>query len=269
MARRDTGKWVARAAATGGGRTYRGQMPVRWYGSLVMIALLGVVLVVYSRYERQHPAAATQPAVGTHWFAALAFDVCGTVQPNLPANPNEGTAAPGLLTAGDGVIEVSPAKAADAGNNATLARFVQLYPGLQVTSSSLKLPGKAAHANGDKCPTGTRDAGRSANVQIKVWPSFAPPGSNHPFQVSDPAALKLANGQLVTIAFVPPGASIPKPSAAVITTLLQDQSAASSTTTTTPATVPTTTAPGSATTTSPTTSSPTTSSTTASTTTAP
>src|SRR5579863_8513475 len=122
MARRDTGKWVARAAATGGGRTYRGQMPVRWDGSLALIVLLGVAMIVYSRYERQHPSAGTQPAVGTHWFAALAFDVCGTLQPNLPANPNEASASPGLATAGDGVIAISPTKAADAGNNATLGR---------------------------------------------------------------------------------------------------------------------------------------------------
>ena len=52
---------------------------MKWYGSLVLICLLGVALVVYSRYERQHPAAATQPAIGTHWYAALGFDVCGTV----------------------------------------------------------------------------------------------------------------------------------------------------------------------------------------------
>src|SRR5487761_1510477 len=105
MARGDTGKWVARAAATGGGRTYRGQMPVRWYASLFLIVILGIALIVYSRYERQHPTAAAAPAIGTHWYAALAFDVCGTAEPNLPTNPNEATAAPGLHTVGDGVIE--------------------------------------------------------------------------------------------------------------------------------------------------------------------
>ena len=57
MARGDTGKWVARAGATGGGRSYRGQRPMKWYASLAMICLLGVALIVYSRYERQHPAA--------------------------------------------------------------------------------------------------------------------------------------------------------------------------------------------------------------------
>src|SRR5579862_3078152 len=256
MARSDTGRWVTRAAATGGGRSYRGHMPMRWYGSLVLIVLLGLALVVYSRYERQHPTAGTAPTIGTHWFAALALDVCGTVQPNLAANPNEATASPGIHTAGDGVIEISPAKAADAGNNATLGRFVALYPGLQLTGTSFKLPGKTAHVDGQRCPAGTPDAGKVGRVQVKVWPSFAPPGSNHPFQPSDPSALKLADGQLITVAFVPSGASIPKPPASVITTLLQDRSAASTPTTTTPVPVvttiptPTTTVPQGTTTTS-------------------
>ncbi len=92
MARGDAGKWVARAGATGGGRSYRGQRPMKWYGSLAMICLLGVALIVYSRYERQHPAAATQPAIGAHWYQALGFDVCGTFEANLAANPNASTA---------------------------------------------------------------------------------------------------------------------------------------------------------------------------------
>ena len=251
MARGDTGKWVARAAATGGGRTYRGHMPMRWYGSLALIVLLGLALVVYSRYERQHPVAATPPAAGAHWYQALAFDICGTIEPNLPANPNEASAAPGLHTAGDGVIQVTPQKAADEGDNATLARFVATYPGLKLTSSSVKLPGKVAHGNGQVCPAGTPDAGRKGVVRIKVWPSFAPPGSNHPFEPSSPSALKLADGQLITVAFVPADASIPKPPASVITTLLQDRSQVGTSTTIPATTIPnltTTTAPSTSTT---------------------
>ncbi|MHB8681164.1 MAG: hypothetical protein ACYDA2_03600 [Acidimicrobiales bacterium] len=243
MARGDTGKWVQRAAATGGGRTYRGRMPVRWYGSLVLIVLLGAALVAYSRYERQHPTTATAPAVGTHWYAAMAFDICGKVQPNLPANPNQATAAPGLFTAGDGVLQVSPAKAADAGNNATLGRFVSLYPGLSLTPTSLKLPGKSTLVNGQKCPSGTPDAGKVANVRVQVWPSFSGPQANHPVTPSDPTTLKIANGQLITVAFVPTGASVPKPPATAITTMLQDISSQSSPSTTLPSSVPSTSAP--------------------------
>jgi hypothetical protein len=239
MARTDTGRWVARAAATGGGRTYRGQRPIRWYSSLVLIVLLGVALIVYSRYERQHPSAGSQPAIGAHWYAASAYDVCGTIEPNLPANPNEASAAPGIHTAGDGVIQINPSKPADAGANATLGRFVQLYPGLALSPTALRLPGRPTYHNGDACPSGTPDSGRKGLVQVKVWPSFAPPGSNNPSEPSDPTTLKLANGQLITVAFVPSGASIPKPPQSVITTMLQDR-ATSGSTTTVPATVPST-----------------------------
>src|SRR5579863_3465178 len=169
MARRDTGKWVARAAATGGGRSYRGQMPVKWYGSLLLIVLIGVASVVYSRYERQNPVAGTPPAIGTHWYAAFAVDVCGTVQPNLPTNPNS-TTNPGIHTDGDGVIRIEPTKAADAGNNATLARFVADYPKFALTATSLTIPGEKAHTNGQKCAKGTPDAGKVGRVQIKMWP---------------------------------------------------------------------------------------------------
>ncbi|HVA03426.1 MAG TPA: hypothetical protein VMU64_06710 [Acidimicrobiales bacterium] len=252
MARGDTGKWVARAGATGGGRSYRGQRPMKWYSSLAMICLLGVALIVYSRYERQHPAPSVQPAIGAHWYQALGFDVCGKPAPNLPANPNAAKSPiPGIRTDGDGVIQVAPTTAKDAGNNATLARFVTTYPKLQLTTNSLQIPGAPKYTNGEKCPTGTRDAGKVAELQIKVWPSFTPPGSNNPTVSHDPTAIKLADGQLITVAFVPSGASIPKPSS--ITAMLTDRagSATSSPSTTAPTTVttaPNTTAPSSSTT---------------------
>ncbi|HXQ90626.1 MAG TPA: hypothetical protein VN768_03640 [Acidimicrobiales bacterium] len=248
MARGDTGKWVARAGATGGGRSYRGQRPMKWYSSLALICLLGVALIVYSRYERQHPAPAVQPAIGAHWFQALGFDVCGAVQPNLPSNPNASIAPiPGIRTDGDGVIQVSPTTSKDAGNNATFARFVTLYPKLKLTSSTLQIPGKAELHNGEKCPTTTPDAGKVATLQIKMWPSFTPPGSNHPQVFHDPGAIKLADGQLITVAFVPSGASVPKPSS--ITAMLTDRAgSASSTPSTVAPTAPTTVAPTSPTT---------------------
>jgi len=244
MARGDSGKWVARAGATGGGRSYRGQRPMKWYSSLAMICLLGVALIVYSRYERQHPAPAAQPAIGVHWYQALGFDVCGTIEPNLAANPNASTSPiPGIRTDGDGVIQVAPTTAKDAGNNATLARFVATYPKLVLTTDTLQIPGKAKFTNGQKCPTASPDAGKTGQLQIKVWPSFTPPGSNDPSVFHDPTTIKLADGQLITVAFVPSGASVPKPSS--ITAMLTDR-AGSATTTTAPSTV--TTAPATATT---------------------
>jgi hypothetical protein len=222
-------------------------MPVKWYSSLVLICLLGVALIVYSRYERQHPPPATQPAIGAHWYQALGFDICGTFEPNLPLNPNASTApVPGIRTEGDGVIQVVPTTAADTGNNATLARFVTSYPNLKVSSGLVQLPGKPRYTNSQKCPAGSSDAGKPGQVVIKMWPSFTPPGSNNPVVFHDPAAIKLADGQLITVAFVPSGATIPKP-AKSITAMNTDREGSA-----TPSTVPTATTPTTPTATTPT-----------------
>jgi hypothetical protein len=229
-------------------------MPIKWYGSLFLIVLLGVVFIVYSRYERQHPSAGAAPTVNTHWYASLAVDICGSVQPDLATNPNS-TSNPGIHTDGDGVIRIEPTKAADAGSHATLSRFVSEYPKFSLSSTSITLPGEKVRTNDDKCPKGTPDAGKEATVQIKVWPSSTAPGVNNPTTTVDPTSVKLANGQLITVAFVPSGAKIPKPSATTITTMLQAISQAGSTTTTTnPLTISTTTVPAAGvTTTTPTT----------------
>ena len=248
---------MQRAGETGGGRTYRGQMPVKWYMSLVLICVLGVALVVYSRYELGHPATAVQPAANSaHWYAALGFDVCGTprTQP-LPANPNlTGTNVPGIRTDGDGVIQIIPTSAKDAGNNATLARFVQTYPKLVLSSSKLGIPGSPTYTNGQTCPKGTPQAGAKGSVRIFVWSSFTGPGSSKAVTYTNPADIKLADGQLITVAFGKPGAAAVKPPTTAIEALLNDRSASATGSTTTPSTATstpaatTTTAPGSTTT---------------------
>ncbi|MGH9028127.1 MAG: hypothetical protein ACRDV4_00705 [Acidimicrobiales bacterium] len=242
MPRRSTGRWVERAASTGGGRTYRGRAPVRWYASLVMIFLLGVALVAYSRYERSHPAAAAQPRIGQKWYTGLAFDICGNLEPDLPANPSTKT-APQILTEGDGVIRAQPTTSAFAGNNATFGKFLGGYRGLEVTPSVLKLPGHGTYRSGGKCPSGSREPGQRAYVQVQTWSTFFGNGSNHPTKTSNPADLKLGNGQLITVAYVRRGAAIPKPTGTTVAALANLFSGTSSSTTTT---VPSATTPTSA-----------------------
>ncbi|HTT85749.1 MAG TPA: hypothetical protein VMF60_00150, partial [Acidimicrobiales bacterium] len=214
-------------------------MPVKWYMSLALICVLGVALVVYSRYELGHPAAAVQPAANSaHWYAALGFDICGAqrAQP-LPTNPNlTSTNVPGIRTDGDGVIQIIPTSAKDAGNNATLARFVQTYPKLVLTSSTLGIPGSPTYTNGQKCPKGTPQAGDPGSVTIFVWSSFTGPGSSTPVKYTNPADIKLEDGQLITVAFVKPGAAAVKPTSAAIEALLNDRSASATGSTTTPST---------------------------------
>ena len=73
MANNSTGKWVQRAATTGGGRTYRGQMPVNWYASLILICVVGLFLIGLSRYQ----LSPTRSSPTTQITIRLAYQLTG------------------------------------------------------------------------------------------------------------------------------------------------------------------------------------------------
>ncbi len=255
MARSSSGKSVARAAATGGGATYRGQMPVNWYAALVVIVLVGLASVAIAKYHYNQTPASVPPTVGTTWHAAISFDVCGTTQPALAASSSSSS---GLTTTGSGVLLIAPKKASEAGANATVGKFASEYNGLTLTNTTLKYPGAKMpeYKNGEKCAAGTPDAGKVGQVQARWWVITAQTKNNQLVQTkgtstSKPADLKLLNRQLITVGFVPAGTTLPKPPGSTITALLQvlsgSQPVATTTTTTTAAT--TTTKPSSTTTT--------------------
>ncbi len=256
MASNSTGKWVQRAATTGGGRTYRGQMPVNWYASLALIVIVGLGLVGLSRYQLSHRSTTSSgpPTTQQTWYAGLAVDICGTIEPNLPASTNKSKT--GLVANGNGVLTIAPKNSSESGSNATLGKFVSTYKGLELTNSTLQYPGKPAYTNGNVCPKGSPDAGKPGIVIVYSWPNFtSKQGAETP---GDPQKLLFQNGQLITMAFVPANSTVPKPPSTVITNLITADQAGPTTPTTaptiTPATNPTptsTTAPSSTSTTAP------------------
>jgi hypothetical protein len=256
MASNSTGKWVQRAAPTRGGRTYRGPVPLHRYASLAIIIVLGLALVGLSRYQLTHRSTSSSgpPTTQQTWYAGLATDICGTIEPNLAASTNKSKT--GLVANGNGVVTVAPKSSSESGSNATLGTFVSHYKGLGLTNSSLQYPGKPNYNNGNVCPKGTPDAGKPGVVIVYSWPNFtSKQGAETP---GDPQKLLFQNGQLVTMAFIPANTTVPKPPASVITNLITaDQSGPKTPTTAptvSPATNPTptaTTAPGSTATTAP------------------
>jgi hypothetical protein len=237
MPSNSTGKWVERAATTGGGRTYRGQMPVNWYATLVVICIVGLALVGFSRYENTHRTASSSgpPTTSQVWHAALGIDVCGTIEPDLPASTNTSTV--GLTADGNGVLTIAPKNSSETGANATLGTFVSGYKGLELNQTTLKYPNKTLYTNGDVCPKGTPDSGKPGVVIVDTWSS--PESNGKGSETSgDPQDLLFANGQMITAAFVPATANVPKPPALAITALLE--ALESSTTPTTGATTPAT-----------------------------
>ncbi len=218
MPSNSTGKWVARAASTGGGRTYRGQMPVNWYAALALLCVVGLALIGYSRYERTHQTASSSgpPTTSQTWYAALSVDICGKVQPNLPASTDQSV---GFTTDGSGIVTVQPKNAGESGANATLGKFVSEYKKLTLTTTTVRYPGGRLFSSGERCPSGTPDAGKQGFVIVDEWPNFSATKSTE--VPGDPRSLKFANGQMITVAFVPATKAVPKPPATVITNLIK------------------------------------------------
>jgi hypothetical protein len=236
-----SGKWVSRAAATGGGRTYRGQVPVNWYAGLIAIVILGLVSIVFARYEYQHKSTSgVSPTVGQTLYAAYAFDICGKVLPALTVNNSIESA--GLATPGDGVIQVSPKTSAEAGNNATFGLFLKQYAGgVSVSATAVTPTAHKTYTNGEVCPKGTPDAGKKGEVKAETWPNAV---TTHGTPLTgDPSAYKIAARSLITVGFVAADTQLKRPSQSDINEMLEyaGSVANGTTSTTTTTTTPTST----------------------------
>ena len=242
---------MSRAAATGGGRTYRGQVPVNWYAGLAAIVILGLVSIVFARHEYQHnsTAAAVQPAVGKTLYAGFAFDICGKVLPSVGESAASATA--GLTTPGDGVIQVSPKTSAEAGNNATLGLFFKEYSGgIGLSATEVTVAAHKTYKNGQVCAKGTPDAGKKGAVKVETWPNVVT--TKGTVLTGDPGLYKIGARNLITVGFVPANSNLKRPSQQTIDDVLgfSGNVTNGTTTTTTTTTTPTvTTAPSASTTT--------------------
>jgi hypothetical protein len=225
MARSNSGRSVARAASTGGGATYRGQMPVNWYAALVVIVLVGLGSVALAKYNYNRTAPAVEPTTNTTWHAALAFDICGTMEPALPASPPGGTT--GLTSAGSGVLVVAPRSASEAGANATLGKFASGYTGLTLTNTTVQYPHGVLYQNGQRCAKGTPDAGKVGEVRARWWVLSNQTGTNGAAEMTgglntvQPGDLRFVNRQVITVFFGPDNATIPKPPSSTVNALVQ------------------------------------------------
>jgi len=175
---------------------------------MAMVVILGTAGIVYSRDQHQpdstRPLAAAAGRAGDHWHAALGFDICGTFAPSVP---DPGTDPLGIHTHGDGVVHAHPFSALSSGKRAKLGLFFQ-NTNVKVSASEIKVPNQdETHKNGQKCEAGP------GTVQTKVWDSRDPADQGH-LVPGNPADIRIKDGMLVTIAFVPVGADIPRPPSA-------------------------------------------------------
>jgi len=211
VAKSSAGKWVSRVGASGGGKSYAKTRPSNFYGALVVIVVLGLLLTVYSRYEYQHPVTATtapkvQPAIGTTWYAGLSIQACGERLPYLTTNPSY---TGGYKVYTSNVIQISPKTAIEAGSHATLTQFAAEYPNLLINSTKLAVPtatGKAdpktTFVNGQTCPATSKYPHQKGSVVYAYWTSF---GQKTPKLTTDPSTIKFSQYLRVTMAFEPKG----------------------------------------------------------------
>jgi hypothetical protein len=201
MGRASSSKKVQRAArAAGRPGTGRNWL---WPAAIVALVALGLTLVVISR-ESGQSAAEASPAIGDHWHAAYGIYTCGEFADPLADEQGD---AVGIHTHEDGLIHIHPTSTQATGDNATLEKFAE-ETGLGLEDDRLEIPGGKTFVEGeDKCN------GKDGIVQVAVWDN---PSDESPDVVTeDMTDIKLGENQILTIAFAPEGADLPKPPTAI------------------------------------------------------
>jgi hypothetical protein len=232
----NTGGWVRRVGAAGGGRAYRRRRPVNFYGTIGIVVVLGFGSVAWARHDYQQ----APPTLPTPFVVALGVDACGTQFPALEPNPI--SAPTGYQLLADNVIEVAPTTFTEAGQPNLLSTFVASYTGLTLTKDELVVPvgtkgHKATHKNGTVCPKGTKDAGKVGHVEIATWTNIV---SGPKLVTTDAAKVTLSSGLLVTIGFVPNGTSLQRPRPQFVSAMETQKNSIAGTGTVSTSTVPVT-----------------------------
>ena len=236
MAKSTSGKWVSRVGAAGGGKTYQKTRPSNFYGVLVAIVVLGIVLTIYSRYEYQNPVkkhtTTVQPAIGSVLYAGLSLQACGQ---NLPFLHSDPAFKGGFIVGPDNVIRLSPLSSGEAGANATLKTFTSEFPGLVATSTEFAVPKATGVANpattyknGQACPAKSKYPGKKGKVVYAYWNSF---GQKTPTLTTNPAKIKFVKDLRVAMAFEPTGVTPRVPLKATVDEMVLAATAPATTTT--------------------------------------
>jgi hypothetical protein len=232
MPKASSNKKVARAASTGGGRTARGRAPWLYWTVISVCVVLGVAGVVFSRNQRLESLSASgvkeapfppeNGKQGDHWHSAYGVYLCDHFAAPITdqRDPN------GIHTHGDGVIHVHPYVPKAAGKNANLGQFADAVH-LTLNAGELKLPGGHDYRDGDKC------SGKAGRVRIHVFTDETDTVGHD--VTGDPRRVRMADNELIVIAFTTPDATIPQPPSTPNLKKLNDVPAPDTTSTTAPA----------------------------------
>lgn len=216
MGKASSNKKVARAAKAGGGRARAaGERNVLFPAALAAVVILGTLLVVYAREDRQATALEAPRAFEDHWHSAYGIYICDEFLPDLPefTAPQNG----GNHTHGDGLIHVHPFSNARAGQNATLVNWFRdagamLGGGDQLSDDRLGVPGGDTYVEGEDSCDGVEG---DPIVQVAVWDAaIRAVEGEEPDRIvtEDFGSIRFeADGMAYTIAYAPEGAELPPP----------------------------------------------------------
>jgi hypothetical protein len=251
-----------------------------WYGLTAIVVIIGIALVVYARATAPTPVGPflsdpnNPTKKDTHWHAALGMYDCdhwmgdtpnsgvwnwpASTPTGNPARANNTRVYAGMHSHDDGVIHMEPALSEEAGKNATVGKYFE-FGGWKLSQTGFTFLGTTVK-NGDKCGTGTG----TLQWALGKWDLTNGP-QKYTVQSGNPASYKLYQGDIVVVAFLPPGKTIASigdpPSVKKLESALSAEGAsAGSATTLPPVSTPVTTAPkkgSTATTATPTTGTPT------------
>ena len=232
MGKASSNKKVARAARAGGRVTSGQPRSLLFPGVLTLVVVLGTLLVVYARDDRQADDMGGVPQLGDHIHEAIAFNACGEFLPDLP----EFESPVGIHTHGDGVMHIHPFSQLGVGANATLDRYLEDARedgGLDVSLDNDKLEYLGeTYEEGETPCEGVEDP----ELRMAYWDDVQSDESEAQTTTGGFSDRRLTeDGAGMTIYYGDPDADIPKPpNASQLESLGAIDQNPSATTTTTP-----------------------------------
>jgi hypothetical protein len=193
-----------------------------WYGLTAIVVIAGIALIAYTQATKPSPVGPfLQDSSGTkkdtHWHAALGVYACdhwmsdgsGAGVWNWPFSSTSGSPSrasntnvyAGMHSHDDGVIHMEPLVSEEAGKNATVGLYFN-FGGWKLSSTGFSFLGTTVK-NGDKCGTGIG----TLQWELGKWDGTEGK-QKYSVQSGNPASYKLYEGDIVVIAFLPPGKSI-------------------------------------------------------------
>lgn len=204
MGKASSAKKIKRVQQAGVSRAPGQRRNLAYPALIVAIIVIGTVLVLFARDERQ-ATASVAPTSRDHWHAAFGIDICGEFQENLS---DSGPDALGIHTHADGLIHIHPFGSGASGENATFQKYADQV-GIELGNDSFTLPDGTTYTNGDPCPN---DENRTGRVALYVWPPQANENTEPRIVTSDLGNVRFTeDGQIFALVFAPEDAEVSLP----------------------------------------------------------